>query len=59
MTDKRIKEPCPFCGCEAKNIEITTYRDGYSKISCPNCRITFDGFDSKQNLINKWNMRYR
>ena len=59
MTDKRIKEPCPFCGTKAEDIQIKHYNDGYNKIYCPNCRVTFEGMDSKVAIINKWNSRYR
>lgn len=59
MTDKRIKEPCPFCGNPAENIQIITYRDGANRIECPKCNVTFAGFYSKQKLIDKWNERYR
>ena len=59
LRDKRIKEPCPFCGTNAEDIQIRSFRDGVNKIYCPNCKATFDGFDSKQALINKWNTRYR
>lgn len=59
MTDKRIKEPCPFCGNSAKDIQIKTYQDGASKIYCPKCYATFEGVDSKRVLIDKWNYRFR
>ena len=59
MTDKRIKEPCPFCGCKAEEIQIKTYKDGYNKIYCPDCHVTFEGLSSKQSIIDKWNCRYR
>lgn len=59
MTDKRIKEPCPFCGCAAQDIQITHYKDGYNKIRCPECGATFDSMDGKQTVIDKWNRRYR
>lgn len=58
MTDKRIKEPCPFCGTAAKDIQIKHYADGLNKIYCPNCRVTFEGMDGKEAVINKWNRRY-
>ena len=59
MTDKRIKEPCPFCGTPAKDIQIVNHGRGYNKIHCPKCKVTFDGVYGKQELINKWNGRYR
>jgi len=59
MTDKRIKEPCPFCGTKAEDIQIKHYKDGLNKIVCPKCNVTFDGFDSKQSVIDKWNRRWR
>lgn len=59
MTDKRIKEPCPFCGNAAENIQIINFRNGLNKIKCPNCSVTFEGFYSKQEIIDKWNGRYR
>ena len=59
MTDKRIKEPCPFCGHPAKDIQIKTYQTGFNKIYCPECHVTFEGLDSKQAVIDKWNRRFR
>ena len=59
MTDSRIIEPCPFCGTPAKEIQITTYRKGVNVIKCPRCQVTFDGAYSKQEIIDKWNGRYR
>ena len=59
MTDKRIKEPCPFCGTKAEEIQIQHFKDGFNKIYCPNCRVTFEGMGSKETVINKWNNRYR
>ena len=59
MTDKRIKESCPFCGTKSSDIQIKHYQDGLNKIYCPNCHATFEGFYSKQEAINKWNMRFR
>ena len=59
MTDKRIKEPCPFCGTKAEDIQIKHYNDGLNKIVCPNCNVTFEGFDSKLSVIDKWNCRWR
>lgn len=57
MADKRIKEPCPFCGTKAENIQIKHYQDGLNKIYCPNCRATFECVDSKETVISKWNNR--
>lgn len=59
MTDKRIKEPCPFCGNAAENIQIQQFKNGVNKIRCPICKVTFEGFYSKQEIIDKWNGRYR
>lgn len=59
MTDNRIKEACPFCGCEASKIEIREFHKGENKIYCPICRATFDYIGSKQEVIDKWNGRYR
>ena len=59
MTDKRIKEPCPFCGTKAEEIQIRHFKDGINKIKCPNCNVTFEGLYSKQEIIDKWNGRYR
>ena len=59
MTDKRIKEPCPFCGTPAIAIQIVTFRQGVNKIRCPHCHVTFEGGWSKQEVIDKWNCRYR
>ena len=59
MTDRRIKEPCPFCGTKAEDIQIIHYKDGINKIKCPNCNVTFDGFYGKQEVIDMWNRRYR
>ena len=59
MIDKRIKEPCPFCGHPAHAIQIKTYGNGKNKILCPECRATFDLLGSKQMSIDKWNCRFR
>jgi Lar family restriction alleviation protein len=59
MTDKRIKEPCPFCGTKAEEIQIRHFKDGINKIKCPNCNVTFEGAYSKQEIIDKWNGRYK
>lgn len=59
MTDKRIKEGCPICGTPANEIQITTITKGLNKIECPNCRLTFDYHCGKQELIDRWNCRYR
>ena len=59
MTDKRIKEPCPFCGCKAKDIQIIEYSKGSNRIECPNCYASFTFISSKQAVIDSWNRRYR
>ena len=59
MTDRRIKEPCPFCWTSEKEIQIITYIEGVNIIRCPNCGVTFEGFWSKQEIIDRWNGRYR
>ena len=59
MTDGRIKEPCPFCNCPAKAIQIKEVAKGLNHIECPNCRATFNWVGSKRELIDKWNSRYR
>ncbi len=59
MTDKRIKEPCPFCGCPQEEIQIISLQKGENKIKCPKCKASFEGTYSKQDLIDKWNGRYR
>jgi endogenous inhibitor of DNA gyrase (YacG/DUF329 family) len=59
MTDKRIKEPCPICGTPANQIQIATIAKGLNKIKCPNCQLTFDHVCGKQELIDRWNCRYR
>ena len=59
MTDKRIKEICPMCGTPANEIQITTFTKGVNKIECPKCHLTFNFYGSKQDLIDKWNCRYR
>lgn len=48
---------CPFCHTPAKDIQITTYRDGCNKIMCPYCKATFEGMYSKQECIDRWNRR--
>lgn len=58
MTDKRIKEGCPFCGVSACNIQITMYQKQIGKIYCPDCGVKFEGQYGKQTLINKWNNRF-
>ena len=61
MNDKRIKEPCPFCGTKAEEIQIKTipFSKGYNKVYCPMCKATFEEFSSKQEAIDKWNRRYK
>ena len=59
MTDKRIIEPCPFCGTKANDIQIKHFKDGFNKIYCPICKATFEGLHSKQEVIDMWNRRYR
>lgn len=59
MTDKRIQEPCPFCGTPAKEIQIREIQKGMSKIYCPKCRATFEGYGNKIEMISKWNLRFR
>ena len=59
MTDKRIKEMCPICGTPANEIQITTISKGLNKIECPKCHLTFNWYCGKQELIDKWNCRYR
>ena len=57
--DKRIKEPCPICGTPASEIKIITINKGINKIECPKCKLTFNYYAGKQEIINKWNYRYR
>lgn len=59
MTDKRVKEPCPFCGTKADKIEIVTVGVRAYRIHCPKCSAGFLGCGGKQYLIDKWNGRYR
>lgn len=59
MSDRRIIEPCPFCGAKGKEIQLVVFEDGMSKIRCPRCKVTFEGMWSRQEIINKWNERYR
>lgn len=58
MTDERIKEDCPFCGCKAKRIEVAKIIKDKHQIFCPDCGVCF-GYFSKQDCIDKWNRRYR
>ena len=55
--DKRIKEPCPFCGEKADRIQIRTLQAGQNKIYCPRCLASFDFWGNKQEVIDKWNGR--
>ena len=59
MTDKRIKEGCPMCGTPANEIQIITFTKGLNKIECPKCNLTFNFVGGKQELIDKWNCRYK
>ena len=59
MTDKRIKEDCPFCGHPADDIQIKTFKEGCTRIYCPSCWATFEGLESKAKIINRWNARYQ
>ena len=59
MTDKRIKEPCLFCGEKAENIRVHTLGNGNNRVICPTCRATFDSWESKQDAIDRWNRRWR
>lgn len=62
MTDKRIKEDCPFCGHDKSDIQLYLIGhdiDGYLvEVSCPECGVKIIGC-GKQNTIDKWNRRYR
>ena len=58
MTDKRIKENCPFCGHPANDIQLKVFREGLTKIYCPSCKATFEGIEGKQKMIDRWNTRY-
>lgn len=62
MTDKRIKEDCPFCGHDKSDIQIVDYgkssKGYFVEIRCPECGVKFSGY-GKQNMIDKWNRRYR
>lgn len=57
MTDKRIKEPCPFCGAPASEIQILRFMKDVNKIYCPYCQATFEGGYGKLEVIKKWNTR--
>jgi hypothetical protein len=62
MTDKRIKEDCPFCYHDKSDIQVyllAKCKEGnYVEVSCPEYGAKFVGF-GKQNMIDKWNRRYR
>ena len=62
MTDKRIKEDCPFCGHDKSDIQLhligNTSKGNYVEVYCPECGVRFIGY-GKQNVIDKWNRRYR
>ena len=55
MTDKRIKEGCPFCGEKKENIQITTLGN-LNRLYCPKCECEFRD-TNKQKLIDRWNCR--
>lgn len=57
MTDRQIKEPCPFCGETAENIQIRNFRDSYI-IYCPKCCTSFDFTATKETTIKRWNIRH-
>ena len=59
MTDKRIKENCPFCNEAAEKIQINSKGRFYNKLTCTNCGVNFSGAYSKQDLIDRWNRRWR
>lgn len=59
MNDRRIKEDCPFCGCLAKEIQLKELSKGLNCIECPSCKATFNYYCGKQEIIDKWNSRYR
>ena len=56
MTDKRIKEPCPFCGEKAENIELNYHIEQWEFV-CPTCGaiVTFNTWKDKS--IEKYNQR--
>ena len=58
MTDKRIKQDCPFCHEAADKIQVSVTKGkvAYGHIFCPHCGCMFVG-KSKQELIDRWNMR--
>lgn len=64
MTDKRIKEDCPFCGTSKNEIQVIVVRftdknkGKYTIVSCPKCGCEFHGYGI-MNIISKWNTRYR
>lgn len=63
MTDKRIKEDCPFCGIDKSQIQVIVpfvdkIRGKYTIVSCPNCHCEFKGY-GVMNIIDKWNTCYR
>lgn len=57
MTDKRIKEPCPFCGCKPTKITVKTHQGGMTRVQCPICHATFEGLGDKRIMIDRWNNR--
>lgn len=63
MTDKRIKEDCPFCGMNKTQIQVIVHfkdkdKGKYVTVSCPKCGCEFKGYGI-MNIIAKWNTRYR
>ena len=56
MTDKRIKEDCPFCDNKKENISIISYGNNFAEIRCTKCGCILRG-STKQDAIDKWNCR--
>lgn len=57
----KILLPCPFCGGNAKRIDIEDTEDenfGGSYVCCTKCQSSTNiEFGRKENFINKWNTR--
>ena len=45
-------KPCPFCGGEAEDFGVDVFW-----VTCKNCHIGTESFDTLQEAIEAWNRR--
>lgn len=57
LEDEEELKPCPFCGAEARIVDLDDDQYMYYQVCCTKCKCKMDAHIGKHNAIAAWNRR--